>query len=348
MIRPVRFMDLPALRTIFEGSFTEEFERRGVDMTGQFVRWQQMYPLVRALSLFPNPYQYTMNLLVAEVDGAIAGFVQTSPGNHQRSRWHIDYLAVAPERRHHGIAGRLVDHVCDQYGSRGVHAFTIEVDTRNLKALGLFAKKGFRQYATLSYYQLSPEALRAHDPAEPPLGLRQYRPKDAAALLELHNACTPASVRLVDSRSVGDFELGFIEHNLSRWRRKLGLSEDLRYVVENDQRQIVGYLRVLGHLRPMPLSLRLMVHPGYEHLLDSLLQFGLGKLRGFPENIVLAWAPDYQAEKGKALEAAGFTLLTADHLLVRDSLLTIRMPLNTAVQKVDEAAFKPAYCEPRS
>lgn len=345
MIRPVRFMDLPALKTIFEGSFTEEYERRGVDLTGQFARFQKMYPLVRALSLFPNPYQYTMNLHVAESDQAIAGFIQTSPGNHQRTRWHIDYLTVAPEYRQRGIAGAMLDYVFDEYGVLGVKSFTLEVDTRNTTALALYAKKGFRKYATLFYYQLAPEQLRGFDPTEPPTGLRPYRPKDAAALLELHDACTPASVRLIDSRSVGDFEMGFIEHNLSRWRRKLGLFEDHRYVLENDQHQIVAYLRVLGHFKPMPQSLRLMVHPGYEHLYETLLGFGLGKLRGYPENIVLAWAPDYQAAKKDALESKGFSLLTADHLLVRDSLLTIRMPFGNALQKVDDTSFKPAYCE---
>lgn len=343
MIRPVRFMDLPALKTIFEGSFAEEFERRGVDMTGQLARWQQMYPLVRALSLFPNPYQYTMNLQVAEVDGAIAGFIQTSPGNHQKTRWHVDYMAVASDYRHRGVASAMLDHVFDAYGGMGVKSFTLEVDTRNQAAISLYAKKGFRTYATLSYYQLTPDRLSEFSPVEPPEGLRPYRPKDAEALLALHNACTPASVRLIDSRSAEDFELGFIEHNFSRWRRKLGLFEDRRYVVENAERAVVGYLRILGHFRHNPQSLRLTVHPGYEHLYEPLLRFGLGKLRGYPENVVLAWSPDYQAAKARAFEEAGFSLLTADHLLVRDSLLTIRMPLPGV--KVEDAAFKPAFCE---
>lgn len=345
MIRPVRFMDLPALKAIFDGSFHEEFERRGVDLTGQFARWQKMYPLVRALSLFPNPYQYTMNLHVAEEESAIVGFIQASPGNHQQSRWQIDYVAVAPDYRHQGIAGEMLDYVFERYGTMGARSFTLEVDTRNLAAMGLYAKKGFRRYATLSYYQLSPEQLRTYEPVEPPAGLRAYRPKDAAALLELYSACTPASVRLVDSRSVGDFEQGFIEHTLSRWRRKLGLFEDLRYVLETPDRKVVGYLRIQGHFKPLPQSLRLMVHPGYEHLYETLLRFGLGILRGFPENIVLAWAPDYQSAKTEALEHAGFTLLTADHLLVRDTLLTIRMPFGAALQK-EEPNLKPAFYEP--
>lgn len=342
-IRPVRYLDLPALKTIFEGSFDEEFERRGVDLTGQFVHWQRVYPLVRALSLFPNPYQYTMNLHVAEVDGEIAGFVQASPGNHQRTRWHIDYVAVAPAFRYRGIAGQLLEYVFECYGGMGVKSFTLESDTRNLPALGLYSKKGFRKYATLTYFQMPPEQLREHDPTDPPQGLRPYRPKDASALLELYNACTPEKVRMIDSRSVGDYELGVIEHTMSLWRRKLGMVEEQRYVVENDKRQIVGYLRVLGHVKPTPLCLRLMVHPGYEHLYDELLRFGLGKLRGYPESLVLAWTPDFQPAKKEALEKLGFSLLTIDHLLVRDTLLTIRMPFASAFHKIDEASFKPAF-----
>lgn len=340
MIRPVRYLDLPALKSLFETAWSEECERRGVDLTGQFARWQQMYPLVRALSLFPNPFQYTMNLMVAEVDDQLAGFVQTSPGNHDQTRWHIDYLAVAPSHRLAGVAEALLDDVFERYGERAT-SFTMEVDTRNVRDLGTCASKGFRKYAVMSYYQLPPERHLAFPPIAAPGGLRPYRPRDAAQLLELYNACTPASVRLVDSRSVEDFELGLIEHTLSRWRRKLGLFDDLRYVVEHD-RQILAHLRILAHDRPVPHSIRLTVHPGYEDLYEPLMAYALGKLRGYPEHLIVTWAADFQHGRRAAVEGAGFALLTADDLLVRDGLKTIRMPAQ-GLQKLDEATLKPAF-----
>lgn len=343
LIRPVRFRDLPALQEIFSGTFTEEYERRGVDLTSQFGRWQQMYPLVRALALFPNPYQYLLNLHVAVEGGEIAGFIQTSPGNRDHTRWHVDYLAVAPTFRGRGVGQALLDFTFEHHPF--AKSFTVEIDTRNLPAAGLATRKGFRRYATLHYYQLPAEKLALCEPAHAPAGLHPYRAKDAEGLLQLHNACTPSPMRLIDSRSVADFEMGLVERTLSKWRSKLGFFEDMRYVVSDDRKRVIGYLRLIAQYRSVPHSIQFMVHPGYEDMAEPLLRYGLAKLRPFPQQVVLAWVPDYQPALMTALEQAEFTLLTADHLFVRDTLLTIRMP-NRGVAGIEENAFKPAFCEP--
>lgn len=344
LIRPVRYLDLPVLKSLFEETLAEEYERRGVDLSSQVARWQRMYPLVRALSLFPNPFQYSMNLWVAEVDGVVAGFIQASPALRDGSRWHVDFIAVAPEFRSSGVAAAMLDHVVLAQAEAGVDCFTAEVDVRNRRALELYARRGFRRYARLEYLQMMPEAIQHFAPAVPPTGLRSVRPRDAEALLELHRACTPEEVRLVDTRTATGLEMGFVEHTLARWRRKLGLFEDRRYVLENDRRQIIGYLRVQGHFRSLPHVLRVMVHPGYEDELPGLVGFGLGKLRGFPDSLVLAWGPDYQQATLEALREAGFAFLTEDYLLVRDGMVPVK-PIRTGLPSgVEEPLLKPAYC----
>ncbi len=343
-IRPVRYLDLPVLKSLFEETLAEEYERRGVDLTSQVARWQRVYPLVRALSLFPNPFQYSMNLWVAEVDGVVAGFIQASPAIRDGSRWHVDFIAVAPEFRSGGVAAAMLDHVVLSQVEGGVDCFTAEVDVRNRRALELYARRGFRRYARLEYLQMMPEASQRFTPAVPPSGLRSLRPRDAAALLELHRACTPEEVRLVDTRTATELEMGFVEHTLSRWRRKLGLFEDRRYVLENERKQLIGYLRVQGHFRSLPHVLRVMVHPGHEDELPGLIGFGLGKLRGFPDSLVLAWGPDYQRTTLEALQAAGFSFLTEDYLLVRDGMVPCK-PARAVVQAtVDESLLNPAFC----
>lgn len=345
LIRSVRYRDLPALRTLFADAFTEEYQRRGVDRASQFARWQQMYPLVRALTLFPNPYQYVFNLQVALVGGEIAGFIQTSPANHDHTRWHVDFLAVAPSFRGRGVAQALLDYTFEHHP--GVKSFTIEIDTRNLPAIGLVTRKGFRRYATLHYYQLPAERLADVPKVHAPLGLRPYRGKDAAGLLQLHNACTPSPMRMIDSRSVEDFEVGIVERTLGRWRCRLGLFEEMRYVVTDSRKRVIGYLHLTAQFRSAPHSLHLLVHPGYDDLAEPLLRYGLSVLREYPPQGVLAWVPDYQPAKMAALEHEAFALLTADHLFVRDSLLTIRMPTRNAAGS-EENAFKPAFYEPSS
>ena len=343
LIRPVRYLDLPVLKALFEETLAEEYERRGVDLSSQVARWQRMYPLVRALSLFPNPFQYSMNLWVAEVEGEVAGFIQASPASREGDRWHVDFVAVAPGFRSGGVAAAMLDHVVLGQVDAGVECFTAEVDVRNRRALELYARRGFRRYARLNYLQMLPEQSQLFAPAPPPAGLRSYRPRDAEALLELHRACTPEEVRLVDTRTSTELEMGFVEHTLSRWRRKLGLFEDRRYVLESDRRQVIGYLRVQGHFRSLPQILRVMVHPGYEAELPGLIGFGLGKLRGFPDSLVLAWVPDYQASTLEALSESGFSLLTEDYLLVRDGMMPCRPVKALVPAAVEEPLLKPAF-----
>ncbi|MNX23633.1 putative acetyltransferase [compost metagenome] len=363
LIRPVRFPDLPALRSLVSDAIAEAREQRGVDLASQFPHWHQMspllrpssrsdrlsgargaiYPLARVLTLFPNPYQNAFNLHVAEANGEVAGFIQTAPANRDQSRWHVDYLAVRPDARGQGIAQALLDYTFEHH--LGVKSFTVEIDTRNLAAIGLFTRKGFRRYATVHYFQLPEEKLKGFESVQPPPGLRPYRAKDAAGLLQLHNACTPSPMRMIDARNVGDFEVGLVQRTLGKWRCKLGMAEEMRYVVTDERQRMIGYLHLTAQLRSDPHAIDLLVHPGYDDLAEPLLRFGLSKLREYPLQGVLAWVPDYQPAKMGALEQAGFSLLTAHHLFVRDSLLTIRMP-SRSVAAAEDNAFKPAFYEP--
>ncbi|HEY9724736.1 MAG TPA: GNAT family N-acetyltransferase [Oscillatoriaceae cyanobacterium] len=339
MIRAVRYSDLDAVRGIFESAFREEYGRRGVDIGSQVARWQKMYPLIRVLGLFPNPYRYMLNLYVLEQDGQICGFIQTSPGNAERTRWHIDYVAVAPDCQGRGLGVKLVEEVFERYGELGVKCFTLEVDAQNAPALRLYEKLGFRQYAAVTYYQL--ERAPAAQGLELP-GFRRYRSRDAQGLYELYQASTPAPVRLVDSREPSDFALGFIERAMAGMRRGLKQVADLRYVVEREGK-IVAYMRLTAQMRALPHTLHLTVHPGYETLLPELLDQAARLLADYPDNPVLSWAPDYQPAKQQALVDWGMQVITVDRCLVRDNLIALKLPPKEVAQLSDDKAFKPAF-----
>lgn len=341
MIRSVRYSDLEAVRHIFETAFKEEYGRRGVDIGSQVGRWQKMYPLIRVLGLFPNPYQYMLNLFVMEEEDQISGFIQTTPGNDDRTRWHIDYVAVAPECQGKGIGAKLVEEVFDRYGALGVKCFTLEVDVQNAPALRLYQKMGFRQYAAVTYYQAEkvPETR-----GESPANLRPYRSSDAQGLYELYLASTPAPVRLVDSRKPSDFAMGFIDRTMASMRRGLKQVADERFVVE-EKGKVVAYLRVTAQMRALPHTVHLMVNPGYEHLYGPVLDHAAQLLSAYPANSVLSWAPDYQPSKQQALVDWGMQTLTVDRCLVRDNLIALKLPAKEALNVAEDKAFKPAFTQ---
>jgi GNAT superfamily N-acetyltransferase len=343
VIRSVRYSDLDEVRRIFVSAFNEEYGRRGVDIASQVARWKRMYPLIRALAVFPNPYKYMLNVHVLEEDGQIQGFIQTSPGNAERTRWHIDFVAVAPECQGRGLGVRLVEDVFERYGAAGVKCFTLEVDHLNAPALRLYEKLGFRQYAAVTYYQMEkPPEPRGESPS----GLRPFRGRDAQALYELWLATTPAPVRLVDTRKPSDFALGLTEKGIAGLRRRLGHVADERFVVEHEGK-VVAYLRVMAQLRALPHTVQLLVHPGYEHLYAPLLDHAARVLQAYPAQMVLAWAPDYQPTKQQAFADWGLQALTVDRCLVRDSLIMLKLPVHgkEGVGLEADKAFKPAFTQ---
>lgn len=346
MIRAVRSSDLAALEAIFVASFDAEYGRRGVDVAAQTRRWRRLYPLIRLLRAFPNPYRHMLEGFVAELDGAVAGFILVTPGNAEATRWHIDYVAVHPDFQGRGVGARLVEAVFAAYGKLGVKCFTLEVDALNAPALGLYRKLGFRQYAQNHYYRLE----QAPPPPEslvlpPALHLRAGRASDAEALFELYTASTPAPVRLVDQKSVRDFAQPIVARGISQLREGLGQVAERRWSVTDAHGLVVGHLKLVGQHRALPHTVVTMAHPGYLELHGALLDLAWKELAegGYAPSPVLAWASDYQDAKREALEAAGFERVTTDCCLARDNAIALKLPVKESPALVDEKAFKPAF-----
>jgi GNAT superfamily N-acetyltransferase len=350
VIRAARYSDFNAIKHIFDVAFDEEYRQRGVDIVKRISRWQQIYPLIRILALFPNPYQHTFNVHVAEVDGEIKGLIQTSARNRERTTWHIENVAVLPEARGQGLAKQLVDFVFDHYSNQGVMRFTLEVDTKNEPALKLYEKTGFRKYSTVHYYRLNSTKLTGQlkadgDTVTVPEGFRPHRSSDAQKLYELYQDSTPASVRLVDERKLSDFKDQVLEEVSAYLKEQLKYCVENHWVVERDGK-IVASLEIVAQHRKLPHVLRLQVHPGYPDLNEQLLRFGLHHLAQFPSRSVLAASLEHQKAKTEALQAIGFKTITSDHLMVRDNLQVITLAqVEGATIKVDDSAFKPIFAE---
>jgi len=58
--------------------------------------------------------------------------------------WHVMNIAVAPDRRRHGIAGTLLGTLFDLTSGDGRRGYTLEVRVSNADAIRLYEKLGFR------------------------------------------------------------------------------------------------------------------------------------------------------------------------------------------------------------
>ena len=58
--------------------------------------------------------------------------------------WHVMNVAVAPDRRRHGIATTLLERLFELTSGRGRRGYTLEVRVSNAEAIGLYERLGFK------------------------------------------------------------------------------------------------------------------------------------------------------------------------------------------------------------
>lgn len=84
-------------------------------------------------------------MLVAEVDGAVAGFVSAE----QRPHWsgeqemYVGELVVSAEHEGHGVGRALVDAVADHAQRLGLRVVTLETGAGNAAARAFYGRLGF-------------------------------------------------------------------------------------------------------------------------------------------------------------------------------------------------------------
>ena len=329
--RLARKKDFEGIKKIFEVSFTEEYARREVDIVRRIEKIESMYPLVKLLSWFPNPYQHVFTVHVSEDDsGEISGMAQMSPRNHAQNRWHVDNIAVHPDFRGKGVARNLLNDVFQYYNDRGALRFTLEVDTQNTAAIKLYEKLGFRRYSTLYYYKLSAKRLtQFKDLAEisHPEGLRERVSGDTEGIWELYQEAIPPYIRVVEDRNPSDFSLGPMQQGTEWLKKSLKRSQAIHWVLYDKQRDcIVAHMDIYAQLRDLPHVIQLTLNTGYSDKAEGLLRFALHQLAQVNLNPVLIGAYEAQRAKLDAFKQLGFKKLTADFLMVKDTVETLTLP----------------------
>src|SRR6188768_1117947 len=98
---------------------------------------------------FPTPWSLAMFVLelskpsgiclAACAGGELLGYVVCSRYDQV---WHLMNIAVAPEHRGSGVAGRLMKRLIAE--ARGNLPFTLEVRVSNHRAIGMYERFGFR------------------------------------------------------------------------------------------------------------------------------------------------------------------------------------------------------------
>ena len=92
--------------------------------------------------------------LVAEVDGAVAGYVGSQTVMDETDMMNI---AVHPDYRRQGIAIALIEALIDGLKQKGSHCLTLEVRASNENARSLYEKQGFCEVGIRKNYYRNPK-----------------------------------------------------------------------------------------------------------------------------------------------------------------------------------------------
>jgi ribosomal protein S18 acetylase RimI-like enzyme len=99
------------------------------------------------------------DLIIAEVNGAFAGFVYFFVGDHP---WfepevdkfgHIMEVHVKPQFQDRGIATRMLDYTIEELKKRNVTVVYIDTSAKNVEALHLYQKMGFREFGKTVHFK---------------------------------------------------------------------------------------------------------------------------------------------------------------------------------------------------
>jgi len=345
MIRLSKYSDFEDLKKIFAVCFTDEYQPRGINIVKKIERWQKLYPVIKFLATFNNPYQYVFNVHVYQDDndGKIAGLMQTSARSKDQTRWHVDNIAVLPEYRGKGIAKKLLNYMFDTYTAKGANRFTLEVDVKNDNALKLYESIGFRKYTTIHYYKLPSKRINEFklEKLSIPDGFREYKPFDLKAHFDLYKACTPSFVRIVEQKTIKDFEKNPLEQVSDYIKEVLKKSSHHHFVVEKNN-TLIASLEIVAQYRKIPHVLRLLVHTGYEDLNETLLNYAFNFLNNYPQRSVLVAGTDYQKAKLDVLKNFKLNLIASDFLMVKDNFQIVKLHETSESMQLDKK-LKPIF-----
>ena len=328
VIRPIQYRDLELVEQLCAEA--EDTESPDCSMVREkplaIRRW---YGILKVLSLFPNPFQNSFCIHVAELNQQIKGLIQVSPFNRTGTTWRVDRVAVdavmvqnaaeledAEDAEPSTAASSLV--TSSDIGSLllryclekiwQARTWILEIDINDKSALALYRKNGFQRLAHMTYWGIAPERLKELSEREPDLpNLLPVSNADAQLLYQLDTMAMPPLVRQVFDRHVQDFKTSLVGSVAEGVRQLFSRTEFVSgYVFEPQRKAAIGYFQVqLCRDGSQPHVAQLTVNPAYTWLYPELMAQMARVTQEVPAQSLQLSSSDYQPEREEYLERVG-------------------------------------------
>jgi hypothetical protein len=315
VIRPIQYRDLEAIEQLATQATDAEGNSCSVTFLQQLRQVRRWFGVMKVLSWFPNPFQYTFCVYVAEAIQQVRGAIKISPFNQTRSTWRVERVLVdasaqGPAKGNTSAAGdvgsALLRHCFETVWE--ARTWLLEVNIHHKTTLALYRQNGFQPLAQLTYWAIAPqilEQLAAHEPDLP--NLLPVSNADAQLLYQLDTASMPPLVRQVFDRHIQDFKTGFLKALISPISQWFSHTQVVKgYVFEPQRKAAIGYFELqLCQDGSFCHEAQLTVHPAYTFLYPELLAQMARMTQNLPAQSLQIASADYQSEREEYLEQLG-------------------------------------------
>lgn len=297
-IRPAS--DLPALADLIEVAYRPELALTGSNLVERL----RQYASMAAFLGFAGRLAPLLDGFVWFEDDLLVGNVTLNRDATISGGWTISNVAVLPEYRGRGIAGRLVDAALAQLDDAGARCVRLQVRTDNAAAVALYRHRGFAVYETTQEMRL---AHRDLCPSTPSRDRRIGPPRlgDPKRILRLAQQDQPVALRYLQPLHRTDLGLTLWQRALHAAARGLGLDAP-RALVARSSRSPVGY----AYLAPVgggTLGLRLhLASDQAQDIAAPLIQASLAGPAPGSWSQVVAEIPAEASAIRSALDTLGF------------------------------------------
>lgn len=327
VIRPIQYRDLESVEQLCAEA--EDPESPDCSMVREkplaIRRW---YGVLKVLSLFPNPFQNSFCIHVAELNQQIKGLIQVSPFNRTGTTWRVDRVAVnsvvlqnAPKLEAEvdtetppasslvtssDIGSLLLRYCLEKIWQ--ARTWILEIDINDKSALALYRKNGFQRLAHMTYWGIAPECLKELSEREPDLpNLLPISNADAQLLYQLDTMAMPPLVRQVFDRHIQDFKTSLVGSVAEGIRQLFSRTEFVSgYIFEPQRKAAIGYFQVqLCRDGSQPHVAQLTVNPAYTWLYPELMAQMARVTQEVPTQTLHLSSSDYQPEREEYLERIG-------------------------------------------
>ena len=297
-VRPVRFVDLPALARLPECIALDEPRLDGHGYS----------PVSAAISAIA-PGRHRPFVFAAKSNARLLGFVHFEQSGRDQ-RWRA--MAIGVQTGVYGeepVWEELLRHTTIAAGLRGVKRLFAKAQS-GTPLLDSFLRTGYAAYATETIF------IARHPIFDgPEVIARRQEAGDAWAIHQLYNAATPKQVQYAEA------------FTSDRWdARRTRTGKQIAGWLIEDGTALIGFVRIASSGRDHRIEV--LQHPEHPEAARMLVGTALAKLRqaGAVDRICCA-VRGYQAEAATALEERGFDPVMEQDVLIKYTTAVARPAL---------------------